>query len=467
MQPATLDVQAFINQHPFSRLQWRILLLCFLVVAVDGLNTASVGFIAPALAAHWHVSKAALAPVMSAALFGLAIGALTAGPMADRYGRKSVIVVSVLTFGLSSLFASQAGSLSEMVALRFVAGLGLGAAMPNTSTLMTEYSPMSRRSLFGTLMLCGFTLGSASAGFLSSLLIPAFGWRSVLLAGGILPTVLSIVLIVLLPESARFLVVQRAPAARIAAILRKIAPLAKLDDVIFCVPEGTQNGRSSVRALFAPQYSLGTLLLWMTNFFGQVVVYLLTGWLPTLMRDAGIPIESAALVTAMFMFGGTFGAVFLGWLMDRTNRYLVIAVSYGTAVAFIVPIGSHQDGLVLLKALVFGAGFAMGAQAALSVLASQLYETPCRATGVSWMLGIGRLGGIVGASIGGVLLTAGWDFRLIFTSLAAPTALAAAAIGAMGIYVGKLAAPVAKTGAAAVQGETTRRQSWSGQRDNG
>ncbi|KLU21818.1 4-hydroxybenzoate transporter [Caballeronia mineralivorans PML1(12)] len=454
MQPATLDVQAFINQHRFSGLQWRILLLCFLVVAVDGLNTASVGFIAPALAAHWNVSKAALAPVMSAALFGLAIGALTAGPMADRYGRKSVIVTSVLTFGLSSLFAAQAGSLSEMVALRFVAGLGLGAAMPNTSTLMTEYSPMSRRSLFGTLMLCGFTLGSASAGFLSSLLIPTFGWRSVLLVGGILPTVLGMVLIVLLPESARFLVVHRAPAARIAAILRKIAPLAKLDGVTFCVPEGTQNGRASIRALFAPQYAAGTLLLWMTNFFGQVVVYLLTGWLPTLMGDAGIPIQSAALVTAMFMFGGTFGAVFLGWLMDRTNRYLVLAVSYGTAVAFIVPIGSHQDGLILLKALVFGAGFAMGAQAALSVLASQFYETPCRATGVSWMLGIGRLGGIVGASTGGILLTAGWDFQLIFTSLAAPAALAATAIGAMGIYVGKLAAPVAK--AEAMEGGTTR-----------
>ncbi|MFM0557419.1 MFS transporter [Paraburkholderia sediminicola] len=440
MKPVTVDVQDFINKHPFSGYQWRILLLCFLVVAVDGLNTASMGFIAPALAAHWHVSRAALAPVMSAALFGLAIGALTAGPMADRYGRKTVIVVSVLTFGLSSLLAARAGSLSMMVGLRFVAGLGLGAAMPNTSTMMTEYSPVSRRSLFGTLMLCGFTLGSASAGFLSSQLIPAFGWRSVLFAGGILPTVLGIVLIALLPESARFLVVQRARAARIAAILQKIAPAENLDGVTFSVPEAANAGRSSIRALFTPQNAGGTLLLWMTNFFGQVVVYLLTGWLPTLMRDTGIPIESAAMVTAMFMFGGTFGAVFMGWLMDRINRYLVLTLAYAAAVVFIVPIGSHPSSLVLLKVLVFAAGFAMGAQAALSVLASQFYETPCRATGVSWMLGIGRIGGIVGASIGGILLTMGWDFQLIFNSLAVPAALAAAAIGAMGIQAGKISA---------------------------
>jgi MFS transporter, AAHS family, 4-hydroxybenzoate transporter len=433
MKSVIVNVQDLIDTQPFSRYQWRVLLLCFLVVAVDGLSTASIGFIAPSMAANWHVSSAALAPVMSAALLGLAIGALVAGPMADRFGRKNVIVLSVMTFGISSLVAASAGSLLTMEVLRFGAGLGLGAAMPNTSTLMTEYSPTSRRSLLGTLMLCGFTLGSASAGFVSSKLIPSFGWRSVLLVGGLLPVVLGILLAVLLPESVRFLVARSAPAFKIARILKKITPMQALDNAIFCTSDASPIERSSIRSLFTPSNSIGTILLWMTNFFGQVVVYLLTGWLPTLMKDAGIPIQSAAVASAMFMLGGTFGAVFLGWLMDRVNRYLVLAVSYGLAAFFIVPIATHQGSLNTIKILVFCAGFAFGAQAALSVLASQFYRTQCRATGVSWMLGVGRIGGIAGASAGGILLGFGWDFRTIFLSLAFPAALAGVSIGLAGI----------------------------------
>src|SRR5260370_38978258 len=203
MKPSVIDVQAFLNEHRFSPYQWTILALCFLVVAIDGLDTAAMGFIAPSLATQWGVSKAALAPVMSAALFGLAVGALTAGPMADKHGRKKVIVASVFIFGLASLAASAAWSLWSLTLLRFLTGLGLGAAMPNAVTIMTEYCPDRKRSFLVTLMYCGFTLGSASAGFVASALIPAFGWRSMLVLGGVLPLAEALVLVIVIPASVR------------------------------------------------------------------------------------------------------------------------------------------------------------------------------------------------------------------------------------------------------------------------
>jgi MFS transporter, AAHS family, 4-hydroxybenzoate transporter len=443
MHSRTIDVQDFLDNHRFSGFQWAILFLCFCVVAVDGLDTAAMGFIAPALVSEWSVTKAALAPVMSAALFGLAVGALTAGPLADKYGRKKVVVTSVVIFGLASLASAAAWSLWSLTAFRFLTGLGLGAAMPNAVTLMSEYAPRKSRALFSNLMFAGFSLGSASSGFVASKIIPAFGWRSLLVVGGILPLVIAILLVFVLPESVRFLVCRNAPAARIAKILRRISSNADFSNARFTVPEvALSTSESSIKSLFRHDNGTGTLLLWTTYFMGLVVVYMLTGWLPTLMKDAGISMAQAAVVTGMFQFGSMFGSVFMGWLMDRFSHHLVMGVSYAIASVMVVLIGMHAGDVEILRVLVFGAGFAMGAQVSMVILAAHFYQTQYRATGVSWMLGIGRFGGILGASMGGVLITMGWDFRTIFFGLAIPAALAAAAVGTKGFYYARRRTPV-------------------------
>jgi AAHS family 4-hydroxybenzoate transporter-like MFS transporter len=441
MQDTVIDVQAFINRQRFSGYQWRILLLCFFIVAIDGFDTAALGFIAPVLAQQWHIGKAALGPVLSAALVGLAVGALVAGPLADRYGRKKVIVTSVVLFGLGSLASAGAWSLGSMTLFRFLTGLGLGAAMPNATTLLAEYSPDRRRSLLVTTMFCGFTLGSASAGFVAAKLIPAYGWPSVLALGGALPLLLSMLLIAVLPESVRFLVLKGAPPQRVAAMLERIAPLPHsgqpaTGSLAFSVPEQTlsQSG-SSLRAIFAAPLGLGTVMLWLGYFMGLLVIYLVTSWLPTLIKDAGLPLEKAALVAAMFMFGGTAGAILMGWLMDRFRPHHVLTAFYLCGALFIFLIGRSAGDLGQLAVVVFGAGFCInGAQVSMSALAAGFYPTLCRATGVSWMLGIGRFGGILGALIGGVLLGAGWGFATIFAVLALPAALAAGAIAVKGAH---------------------------------
>src|SRR3712207_5675550 len=205
----TLDVQTFLNEHPFSGYQWLIFALCFFIVLLDGFDTAAIGYIAPSLITEWGVERPALAPVLSAALFGLAFGALSSGPLADRLGRKRVLVGSVLIIGAACLASAFSGSLNQLVIWRFITGLGLGAAMPNAVTLMSEYCPSGRRAMLTNAMFCGFPLGAAFGGFLAAWMIPQWGWRSVLVLGGVAPLVLGVLLLLLLPESLRYMVAER------------------------------------------------------------------------------------------------------------------------------------------------------------------------------------------------------------------------------------------------------------------
>ena len=189
-----VNVQTLLNEQPITPYQWVVFALCFFIVLLDGFDTAAIGYIAPSLIKEWGVSKPALAPVLSAALFGLAAGALSAGPLADRLGRKRVLAGSVALFAAACLGSAFAGDLTELAILRFITGMGLGAAMPNAVTLTSEYCPEKRRALITNLMFCGFPLGAALGGFLAAWMIPAFGWRSVLLAGGVAPLVLTVLL---------------------------------------------------------------------------------------------------------------------------------------------------------------------------------------------------------------------------------------------------------------------------------
>ena len=185
-----VDVQTFLNEHPFSGFQWVIFALCFMIVLLDGFDTAAIGYIAPSLLTEWGIPRPALAPVLSAALFGLVVGALAAGPLADRFGRKAILVGSVFVIGAACLTSAFSGNLSQLVGWRFMTGLGLGAAMPNAVTLMSEYCPDGRRATLTNTMFCGFPLGAAFGGFLAAWMIPLWGWRSVLVLGGITPLVL-------------------------------------------------------------------------------------------------------------------------------------------------------------------------------------------------------------------------------------------------------------------------------------
>ncbi|KAA0182714.1 aromatic acid/H+ symport family MFS transporter [Cupriavidus cauae] len=423
-RPAAIDVTRFIDEAPLSPFQILIVVLCFLVVAIDGFDTAAIGFIAPAIRSEWQLSPAQLGPLFGAGLAGLMGGAFLFGPLSDRYGRKTVLVFSVLFFGVASLVSAWSNSLWELIALRFITGLGLGGAMPNAITLTSEYCPDKRRSFLVTTMFCGFTIGSALGGLASAGLIESYGWRSVLVVGGVLPLLLVPVLLVLLPESVRYLVTVGKKLDRVAATLQRIDRNADLRDAGFMVPPRAQAG-SPVWHLFRPDLLRGTLLLWFAFFMSLLVIYLLSSWLPTVLRGTGISLKHAALVTAMFQVGGTVGAIVLGWLMDRLNAHYVLAASYTLAGVFTALIGNVTASPVLAAVAVFWAGFCVsGSQVGANALSAAYYPTDCRATGVSWANGVGRIGSVVGSVGGGAMLSLGLGMPALFVLVGIPAVLA-------------------------------------------
>lgn len=432
MTPKVIDVQQFIDSHKLSGAQLRLILLCFLVVAVDGFDTASIGFIAPAIRAEWALRPAQLAPLFASGLFGLMLGAFAVGPIADRHGRKAMLILSMAFFGVASLLSAFSPNLTVLIALRFLTGLGLGGAMPNAITLTSEYCPQPRRSSLVTLMFCGFTIGSAFGGIVTSQLIGGYGWRSVLVIGGILPLLLAPVLVWALPESVRYLVMKGVDEKHIAKVLQRVAPGTDLTGATFT--GATKPHSSPVRRLFEGDLLRGTLLLWLACFMSLLVVYFMSSWLPSLIGGSGLSLRTASLITAMFQVGGTVGAIAIGRMMDKLNPHRVLSIAYTTAAIFIFLIGLGFSIPWLMVPAVFGAGFCVsGSQVGVNALSAAFYPTASRATGVSWANGVGRIGSVLGSTLGSFMLSPGWGLPARFAIVAIPAIVAGIALYVMGL----------------------------------
>lgn len=426
-----MNIQDFLNQHRFSPFQWGIFAFTFLIAFFDGYDTAVIGYIAPSLMGEWGIERADLAPVLSAALFGLAIGAMAFGPVADKIGRKKVLLLSVVIFAMGTLASALTNSLRELEILRFITGLGLGAAMPNAVTLLSEYCPKQKRALIVNTMFCGFPLGAAAGGFIAAYLIPHYGWRSTLIFGGSIPLLLSLFMLFYLPESVRFLIRKggEQALAKMRGILQKIDDSASRESH-FTLDEGmvvtSQKGLSLVLSRY---YWQGSILLWIAYFMGLVIFYGVMNWMPTLFKEAAMPSGLASIVTGLFALGG-LGAIGNGWLMDRFNGTLLIAAFTALTSISVALIGVMISlPLALLIAVIIFAGIVMNtAQSSLPALAAQFYPTEGRTTGVSMMLGIGRFGGIAGSFLVAELIKNALTIQEIFYVLALPALIAMACL---------------------------------------
>ena len=422
-QTQRLDVRELINTNPLSRYQKLVIFLGFCVIALDGFDIAIMGFIAPTLKQEWGVSNHELGFVISTALIGLALGALFSGPLADWLGRKKIIINSVFFFGFWTIATAFSQNIEQMIFFRFMTGLGLGAAMPNMSTLVSEYAPERQRSFIITVIFCGFTFGAAVGGFAASWLIPQFGWHSLMALGGILPLLFAPLLIWKLPESARFLVIKQAPTARIHAILQRFYPGQVSENVSFILPQQPINS-SAMRIVLSRDYLFGSLMLWLIYFMGLFLVYILGSWLPTLVKEIGLTVSQAAVMTALYQAGGTVGSLFAGWLMDKINPHRALGIIYTVGGLFTMAIGYAGVNFPLLCSLAFISGACLnGANTGMNALSARFYPTQARATGSSWMHGVGRIGAILSAFAGAEMLAMGLDFRSVFLILGIPAAL--------------------------------------------
>ena len=432
---SVVDVADFIDQQPVGGFQLKLLLTCAAVLFLDGFDTQAIGYVAPALAKEWGLSKGALGPVFSAGLFGLMIGALVFGPLADRIGRKKIIIFSTLAFGIGALITVFVQDANTLVAIRFLTGLGLGGAMPNAIAMTAEFNPRRRRATMVMIMFCGFSIGAALGGLLAAALIPNFGWRSVFVVGGVAPLLLVPVLARRLPESVRFLALTGRGNAHVAQLLSFINPKAAFAPATqFVVHEPELTG-IPVLHLFREGRTLITLLLWVVFFMSLLELYFLSNWLPTVLNDLGSSVPVAVAIGSMLQVGGVVGVFVLGSIIDRFS-FRALALVYFIAIFAVGAIGQLGHSVVLVTTAIFVAGFCIvGGQTAANALAAGFYPTAVRATGVGWALGIGRVGSIVGPLVGGVLLTMKWSTAEVFVA----AALAALCAALASFWLGRLA----------------------------
>ncbi|GHE77180.1 4-hydroxybenzoate transporter [Amycolatopsis deserti] len=425
----TLDLQGVIDRHKVGRLQRRVLLLCLGVVTLDGIDVAMVSYLGPSLIADWHITKAQLGPVVTSGLLGLALGSLVAGPLADRLGRRRVIIASLVFFGVMSAVTALATNVLWFSVLRVLTGFGLGAALPNATTLVSEFAPSRRRSAMMSLTYCGMTLGGAVAGYLTNALVQVASWHWALVAGGVLPLAYAVVVGLALPESPKFLARHAGRHDELARLMARAVPEEIPPGTRFTLDEPPVAARVPVAGLVAPRFRTGTLCIWAGFVAAFFIVYLMNSWLPILMTDVGFSLTAAATIGLLLQAGGTIGNLGIGWLMDSFGLHRTVAVAMGCAAVMLVLVALAPQDVVVLGILIFVLGmFTNTVGTGFPILSAAFYPTSIRATGTSWATGIARFGAIAGAAAGTVLVAIGLHYRQVFLALLLPAALCVVAV---------------------------------------
>jgi MFS transporter, AAHS family, 4-hydroxybenzoate transporter len=427
------NVSDLIDTRPLSALQIRVVVLCTLVALLDGLDLQSIGLAAPGIAADLHIPQPWLSAVFSAALAGLALGAFGFGVLADRVGRKAVLIGATACFGIFTICTALAPSFAVLLVFRFLAGLGLGGAMPSFISLTSEYSPRTLRAVIVALLWAGFPLGGFVGGLLASWIIPAFGWQSVFWVGGVLPLFVCAALVAALPESIGYLVASGAPAQQIGSLLRRIFPADSIPaDGAFVLNEEQARGVPVVQ-LFAMGRAAGTILLWISYFIAFMMLVTNSAWAPILLKQEGIGTREAAFAMAAFNLGSVIATSFAGWLIARAGASIILPLAMvGSAMSMaLVGYAAPSVGAVILLQALFGV-FMGGGSSGLIALAAIYYPTAIRSTGVGWAMGMGRIGSFTGPLAVGSLVALGLSTAGIFVAIAVPALLAAATTAVVG-----------------------------------
>jgi AAHS family 4-hydroxybenzoate transporter-like MFS transporter len=421
----TVDVSQVLDNNKVTAFQAGIFFLCGLCLIMDGFDVQALGYLAPAIIKDWQLPTAQMGPVLSAALFGILVGSISFSAIADRIGRRPVLVIATLFFAFVTLMTARVQTIGELRFIRFIAGVGLGGIMPNAVALVGEYTPRRLRVLMILVVTNGFNFGAMFGGFISAWMVPNFGWRSVFYVGGAIPLVIGILMLLWLPESLQFLVLRGNAAAKVASCVRRLDRTAQVDgNTHFVVRE--QKGRGvPIFHLFTEGRAVGTLLLWVINFMNLLNLYFLAGWLPTIVSSS-YTLRTSQLVATALQIGGVIGTFVFSWIIGRLGFIPVLSTAFFTACVSIALIGQPALSLALLFGVVFIAGFCIvGGQGAVNALAASYYPTDLRSTGVGSGLGVGRVGGIVGPYVAGALVGAGWMPLEIFYAAAVPALVSA------------------------------------------
>jgi AAHS family 4-hydroxybenzoate transporter-like MFS transporter len=425
MRPV-VDVSALIETQPIGRFAWNLLGWTFVCMLLDGFDFAGISFVVPAVAREWQVEVGSFGSVLGVGVFGLMVGSICFGWVGDRIGRKKTIILGCWLFGGFTLASIWAPSVTALMVLRFLAGVGLYASVPNAIVLVSEFAPRRLRATWVVLMFTGFTIGAVVAGLAAASLIPAFGWQAMFLVGGIAPFAVSVCLWFALPESVRFLTLHERRWGELARVLRHMSPRTGIPaDGRFVIHDETRTERFTPALLFVGSLLFITPLLWLFYIFNSVAVFFMQSWMPVLIQGLGLTAPQAALTTSVYSLGGTIGGLVTGQIIDRIGLSAVAVLPLaGAAVSAVVGLPMS---VAALEAVVFAQGFfVVGAQFACTAIAPMFYPTAYRANAEGWALAVAKIGSIAGPVIGGVLLRMHLPGYQLFYVAAVPLLFSAA-----------------------------------------
>jgi AAHS family 4-hydroxybenzoate transporter-like MFS transporter len=412
MTGATLSrtEEALENQR-LGALQIRVAILCGLVQICDGYDLNAVAWAVPSLIREWHLPPAMFTMVFLWSSVGIMTGALSAGPIGDRFGRRPLLLASLTIFGVASLLSATAGSLGMLALLRFFTGLGIGGGFAGAAALTGDYTPHRLRATMIMVTFTGAPVGGFVGGQIVALLLAKFGWPMIFIIGGTFPLLLVVVLALWLPESPRFLAARQNLSPRHAAVLRRL-------DIDPTSAEHVDIARSNpIWMVFSQGYALQTTLLWIIYFCSLLNLFLFAYWMPTVLNMIGMTPGQAVFASSLRDGGAIFVALYLGLAIDRLGPERTLALHYALGAVFIAMIALIALPYLALCVVSALAGMTIiGSQTGLNGTCGKLYPARMRTSGLGWALGIGRLGAIVAPVLGGYLLSLGLPPTHIFLS---------------------------------------------------
>ena len=421
-QAQAVDIGRTLDDGPWSAFQKFGVLLAALAIVLDGFDGQLIGFAIPVLIKEWGVSREDFSPIVAAGLVGMAIGSIVAGPLGDRFGRRRAVIGSVFAFGLATCLIGFSPNLAVLGLLRFVAGLGIGGCLPSATTLAAEFAPARRRTLAVTATIVCVPLGGMLAGFFAGHVLPTLGWRALFWIGGALPVVFAFLLVAALPESPRFLAHRPERWEELRGLLRRMGH-AVAGDAAFTDLQEQGGRRASFSALFQDGRGLNTAMLWVIFFLTLLAVYTTFSWLPTMLTTEGLDIAAASSGLTAYNSGGIFGALLCALAINRVgSRWPLVICAAGGAISAFVLGGADGSTSALIVGLAIHGFFVNAVQSTLYAVSAYTYPTIMRATGTAAVLGFGRLGAILSAFVGAIVITAGGGagyFGLLGASLAA------------------------------------------------
>jgi MFS transporter, AAHS family, benzoate transport protein len=422
----SINISRIVDESKFNRFHGLVLALCAFIIVCDGFDLVIYGSVVSVLMEDWQLTAVQAGTLGSYALIGMMFGAFIFAPLADKIGRKKVIILSVFLFSLCTGLIGFAKTPTEFGIYRFISGIGLGGVLPITVALMTEYAPKHLKNRLVTIMMCGYSVGGILAAGLGIFLIPSFGWKSVFFVGA-LPLLALPIIIKWLPESLGFLLA-RNKKKEIGRLLSKIDPTfrpEKNDHYEVVIPKKTGMVGAN---LFQEGRALSTLLFWVSFFMCLLMIYGLNTWLPKLMAQAGYALGSSLMFLLVLNAGAILGSLIGGWAADRWNTKKVLIFYFILGAIALTLLGTHPNTFVLYTLVAIAGATTIGTQIILYSYVSQYYPITMRSTGLGWASGVGRIGGIVGPIMGGFLLGAQFPLQFNFMAFAIPGMIAAIAV---------------------------------------